>query len=125
MMEGEPYRAQVRKTLFDLIDIAGCSIPHLIHPDMQPEEKIFYYEKAIELYDVIFDGKYAGYFDTNVWVYFLEILKLYHALGETEKVMEYAPDIKVCVGWDGNKDPMSIVDRAIELGAYKVQLFNS
>ena len=40
-----------------------------------------------------------------------------------KKVMEYAPDIKVCVGWDGNKDPMSIVDRAIELGAYKIQLY--
>jgi glycerophosphoryl diester phosphodiesterase len=40
-----------------------------------------------------------------------------------KRVMEYAPDMRVCVGWDGNKDPMSIVDRAIELGAYKVQLF--
>lgn len=39
------------------------------------------------------------------------------------QVMEYAPDIPCCVGWDGNKDPMSMVDRAIELGAYKVQLF--
>jgi glycerophosphoryl diester phosphodiesterase len=37
--------------------------------------------------------------------------------------MTYAPDIAVCVGWDGNKEPMSMVDRAIELGAYKVQLF--
>ena len=40
-----------------------------------------------------------------------------------KRVMEYAPDIKCCVGWNGNKDPMSIVDRAIALGAYKVQLF--
>ena len=39
------------------------------------------------------------------------------------RVMAYAPDLRVCVGWDGNKDPMSIVDRAIALGAYKVQLF--
>ncbi|MBE6674484.1 MAG: hypothetical protein E7596_05210 [Ruminococcaceae bacterium] len=39
------------------------------------------------------------------------------------QVMEYAPDLKVCVGWDGNRDPVSIVDRAIALGAYKVQLF--
>ncbi|MBE6593101.1 MAG: hypothetical protein E7642_03810 [Ruminococcaceae bacterium] len=39
------------------------------------------------------------------------------------RVMEYAPDMRVCVGWNGNKDPMSIVDRAIALGAYKVQLF--
>ena len=41
----------------------------------------------------------------------------------TRRVMEYAPDLRVCVGWDGNKDPMSMVDRAIALGAYKVQLF--
>ena len=40
------------------------------------------------------------------------------------QVMEYAPDIKCCVGWDGNKeDMMSMVDRAIALGAYKIQLF--
>ena len=39
------------------------------------------------------------------------------------QLMEYAPDIHVCVGWDGNKDPMSMVDRAIAMGAYKVQLF--
>ena len=40
-----------------------------------------------------------------------------------KQVMEYAPDIPICVGWDGNHDPMSMVDRAISLGAYKVQLF--
>jgi glycerophosphoryl diester phosphodiesterase/predicted amidohydrolase len=39
------------------------------------------------------------------------------------EVMCYAPDICVCVGWDGNKDPLSIVERAIALGAKKVQLF--
>ena len=40
-----------------------------------------------------------------------------------KEVMRYAPDICVCVGWDGNKDPLSIVERAIALGAQKVQLF--
>ena len=39
------------------------------------------------------------------------------------KAMEYAPDIPVCVGWDGNDDPMSMVNRAVALGAYKIQLF--
>ncbi len=39
------------------------------------------------------------------------------------KVREYVPDISICVGWDGNEDPMSIVDRAIDIGADKVQLF--
>lgn len=38
------------------------------------------------------------------------------------EVMEYAPDIAVCVGHDFNR-PYAIVDRAIELGAKKVQLF--
>ena len=40
-----------------------------------------------------------------------------------ELVKNYAPDICVCVGWDGNRDPMSMVERAIALGAQKVQLF--
>ena len=40
-----------------------------------------------------------------------------------KKVMNFAPDICVCVGWDGNKEPLSIVERAIAIGAQKVQLF--
>ena len=41
-----------------------------------------------------------------------------------KRVSEYAPEIACCVGWDGNKtDPLSMVKRAIALGAYKVQLF--
>ena len=39
------------------------------------------------------------------------------------KVQAYAPDIPCCVGWDRNKDPMSMVDRAIALGAKKIQLY--
>ncbi len=39
------------------------------------------------------------------------------------KAMEYAPDIPCCVGWDGNKDKMSMVERAKALGAKKIQLF--
>ena len=40
-----------------------------------------------------------------------------------EKAMVYAPDIPCCVGWDGNEDPLSMVHRAIALGAPKIQLF--
>lgn len=57
-------------------------------------------------------------YDCSKHVYFMT-----HSDKNIKRVMEYAPDIKVCVGWDGNKDPISIVDRAIKLGAYKVQLF--
>ena len=38
-------------------------------------------------------------------------------------VKEYAPDIPTCVGWDGNREPLSMVHRAIALGAEKVQLY--
>ncbi len=38
-------------------------------------------------------------------------------------VKKYAPDIPTCVGWDGNREPLSMVARAIELGAEKVQLY--
>lgn len=40
----------------------------------------------------------------------------------TRKVMEYAPDIPCCVGWDGNEEPLSMVKRAIDLGVKKIQL---
>ena len=40
-----------------------------------------------------------------------------------KKVRAYAPEIGVCVGWDGNPDPMSMVDRAIALGVDRIQLF--
>jgi len=44
--------------------------------------------------------------------------------GMIRKVQEYAPDIKCCVGFDGNKtDFMAMVNRAKALGAYKIQLF--
>lgn len=36
---------------------------------------------------------------------------------------EVAPEICRCVGWDGNKDPMSMPARAIKLGCEKIQLF--
>ena len=40
-----------------------------------------------------------------------------------KKAMERAPYVRCCVGWDGNVDPMSMVERALALGADKIQLF--
>jgi glycerophosphoryl diester phosphodiesterase len=57
-------------------------------------------------------------YDAAKYVYFMttndKIIK---------KVMEYAPELKCCVGLDGNKNPLSMVERAIKLGAKKIQLF--
>ncbi|MBE6655255.1 MAG: hypothetical protein E7609_00085 [Ruminococcaceae bacterium] len=57
-------------------------------------------------------------YDAEKYVYFMTT---------SDKIIRelqvYAPDMRVCVGWDGNQDPMSMVDRAIALGAYKIQLY--
>ena len=45
-----------------------------------------------------------------------------HFDADARKVKEYAPNLKRCVGHDGAR-PWAIVDRAIELGAEKVQLY--
>ena len=42
--------------------------------------------------------------------------------GVVRQFKAYAPDIPICLGHDGPR-PMAIVDRAIELGVKKVQLF--
>ena len=39
------------------------------------------------------------------------------------KVQAYAPEMRCCVGWDGNREPLSMVRRAVALNAYKIQLF--
>lgn len=58
-------------------------------------------------------------YDAQKYVYFMTTSD-----AMIKRAMEYAPDIKCCVGFGGNKDdPMAIVNRAIKLGAYKVQLF--
>lgn len=42
-----------------------------------------------------------------------------------EKIRVYAPDIPCCLAWDGNSDLASVVSRAIQLGAKKIQLHKS
>ena len=37
--------------------------------------------------------------------------------------MSVAPEIPVCVGWDGNKNVLSMPERALAIGAKKIQLF--
>jgi glycerophosphoryl diester phosphodiesterase len=39
------------------------------------------------------------------------------------KVKERAPEMPICVGWDGDENPLSMVERAIKVGAQKVQLY--
>ena len=89
VLEGEEYRRQNLKNLIYEIDLAECAIRQLIQPDMSPEEKLFYYQKAAALYETVLDGKYAGFFDPPLlWDYY-EIAKLYVLLEQPQKAEEY------------------------------------
>ena len=88
-LESEEYRAQTLKNIIYLIDNAECSIRQLITPNMTDAEKLFYYQKAAALYEVVLDGKYAGFFDPPLLYDYYEIAILYVKLGQAEKAGEY------------------------------------
>ena len=92
-LESEEYRTQTLKNIIYLVDNAECCIRQLIRPDMTDEEKLFYYEKAAELYEVVLDGKYAGSFDPPLLYDYYEMAILYVKLGETDKAAEYVERI--------------------------------
>ena len=63
----------------------------------------------------------------------VDLVRKYDAVGHVyfmttsdnmiKRVKEIAPEIPVCVGWDKDENPMSMVNRAIALGAEKIQLY--
>lgn len=89
VMDGEEYRTQVLKNIMYTVDLAECSVRQLILPDMAPEEKLFYYQKAAALLEIVLDGKYAGFYDPPLMADYCEIAAVYASLGETEKAKEY------------------------------------
>jgi glycerophosphoryl diester phosphodiesterase len=57
-------------------------------------------------------------YDCERYVYLMIVNDEIH-----REVLRRAPDIATCVGWNGDKDPLSMPRRAIALGAKKVQLY--
>jgi len=89
VMDGEEYRSQVLKNIIYTVDLAECSVRQLIQPDMPPQEKLFYYQKAAALLETVLDGKYAGFYDPPLMSDYAEIAKIYVQLGQTDKAEEY------------------------------------
>ena len=89
VMDGEEYRAQVLKNIIYTVDLAECSVRQLILPDMLPQEKLFYYQKAAALLETVLDGKYAGFYDPPLMSDYAEIAKIYIQLGQTDMAEEY------------------------------------
>ena len=93
VMDGEEYREQILKNIIYIIDLAECSIRQLILPDMPLEEKLFYYQKAAELYEVVLDDKYAGFYDPALLSNYVRIAEIYVQLGQTEMAERYVDRI--------------------------------
>lgn len=89
VMDGEEYRAQVLKNIIYTVDLAECSVRQLILPDMPPQEKLYYYQKAAALLETVLDGKYAGFYDPPLMSDYAEIAKICVQLGQTDRAEEY------------------------------------
>ena len=89
VMDDEEYRSQVLKNIIYTIDLAECSVRQLILPDMPPQEKLFYYQKAAALLETVLDGKYAGFYDPPLISDYAEIAKIYVQLGQMDMAEKY------------------------------------
>ena len=93
VMDGEEYKNQILKNIIYIVDLAECSVRQLVLPDMPPEEKMFYYQKAAELYEVVLDGKYAGFYDPALLSNYVKIAEIYVQLGEVKAAEKYVDRI--------------------------------
>ena len=89
VMEREEYRAQLQKNIIYMIDSAECCIRQLITPEMGELEKLFCYQRAAALYEIVLDGKYAGFYDPPLLYNYAEIAKIYVQLGKIDMAEEY------------------------------------
>lgn len=91
--DGEEYRAQILKNIICEIDRTECCVRQLITPDMPPSEKLFYYQKAAALYEIVLDGKYAGFYDPPLLSDYVKIASIYVQLGQANMAREYVDRI--------------------------------
>ncbi|MBQ7822288.1 MAG: hypothetical protein IJ391_08415 [Clostridia bacterium] len=106
---GESYRGLRIVRFEEILKKFACHVVMNIHVKTLSDE----YDIAAIRKIVSLIRKY----DCEKYVYFM----ITHD-GVIKQFLEYAPDIPVCVGHD-DKHPWEIVERAIKLGAKKVQLF--
>lgn len=103
-MEGEAYRTQILKNTITLIDMAECSIRQLIPPDAPPDEALFYYKKAAQLYEAVLDGQYAGFYDSAMLYDYYMVVVQYMKLGQPEAAEDYFRRIEATLERHLNED---------------------
>ncbi len=93
VMDDESYREQIKKNIIYTIDLSECAIRQLMTPYMSKKEKLFYYIKAAELFEVVLDDKYGGFYDVPLLSDYAEIASLYMQLGDKEQAQKYVDRI--------------------------------
>ncbi|MBQ1976385.1 MAG: helix-turn-helix domain-containing protein [Clostridia bacterium] len=100
VMEGETYHRQVKETLTGMVSQAEVSVRQLITPDMPPHQKLFYYQKAAGLYEILLDGRYGGILEGSlVWDY-MHCASLLRELEQSTEADFYME--KIFAVWDGH-----------------------
>lgn len=101
----------------DILKKFACTTIMNIHVKIWDEEL---YRKGVDVPDPQYERIAAllRQYDCEHHCYTMTVSDKCHA--EFHKI---APDIHRCVGWDGDKDPLSMPRRAAALGAEKTQLF--
>lgn len=89
VMNGEDYRVQTKKNIIYAIDLAECAIRQLITPEMTADEELYYYKKSAELYEVVLDGKYGGFYDVPLLNDYAQIASLLMKKGNVEEARRY------------------------------------
>ena len=89
VMEGEKYRDQTLQNIIYMIDLAECSVRQLILPHMSLEEKLFYYQKAAALYEIVSDEKYLGFYAPALLSDYCAIAAIFIKLGQTDIAKNY------------------------------------
>ncbi len=93
IMTEEECLPKTKMTVCRAVDIAECAIRQLVVPGMEPRDKLYYYEKAAALYEVILDGKFGGFWDIPLLSSYAQLATLHIWLGEDEKGEEYVNKI--------------------------------
>ncbi|MBQ3184200.1 MAG: helix-turn-helix transcriptional regulator [Clostridia bacterium] len=63
ILSGEALKNRELSTVAFSLGVLTDSILNLITPEMLPEEKLYYYKKAVDIIETVTEGKYAGQYE--------------------------------------------------------------
>ncbi len=84
---------RTKMTVCRAVDIAESAIRQLVLPGLDPRDKLYYYEKAAALYEVLLDGRFGGFWEVPLLSNYAQLATLHVWMGDDEKGEEYVNKI--------------------------------